>query len=204
MKFLTVLVMLIVIPIFGFGVSKWVLHDLNTEIAKENANLTINEICSPEFLSQVHDLRPLCDEVRPVLWMQNWSAISGGVAILLLLSFVIFALIAGQNRIRVARIFPPLIFCSLFVLSALVIIQGGILTYGAYLAESTAIQRVHFILIGGIGLGALVGAKNLIQSSFKLASKQTHTVVGTILSSSSNPNIFAFVKDIAKNSYTKS
>ena len=198
MHFLKALVLLIVIPLFGFGVSKWVLYDLNAEIAKENANLTISQLCTPEMLSQAPSLQPLCDEVRPILWMQDWSIISGIVAILLLLSFVFFALVAGKSRTRIARIFPPLVFCSLLVLSVLVLIQGVILTYGAYLAESTAIQRVHFILIGGIGLGALVGAFSLIQSSFKLASKATHTVIGTTLSPNTNPKSFAFVKDTAK------
>ena len=89
MKFLKALVLLLVIPLFGFGVSKWVLYDLNAEIAKKNVNLTISQLCTPEMLSQAPSLRPLCDEVRPVLWMQDWSIISSIVAILLLLSFVL-------------------------------------------------------------------------------------------------------------------
>lgn len=198
MLFLKALVLLIVIPLFGFGVSKWVLYDLNAEIAKENVNLTVSQLCTPEMLSQAPSLQPLCDEVQPVLWMQNWSIISGVIAVILLLSFLFFCVVAGKSRTRIARIFPPLVFCSLLILSALVLIQGIILTYGAYLAESTAIQRVHFFLIGGIGIGAFVGAWSLIQSTFKLASKQTHSVVGTTLSPSSNPKIFAFVQDIAQ------
>jgi Zn-dependent protease with chaperone function/uncharacterized tellurite resistance protein B-like protein len=198
MKFLKALVLMIVIPLFGLGVSKWVLYDLNAEIAKKNANLTISKLCTSEMLSQLPSLQPLCNEVRPILWMENGSIASGIVAILLLLSFVFFALLAGKSRTRIARIFPPLIFCSLLVLSVLVLIQGLILTYGAYIAESTAIHRVHFILIGGIGLGALLGAFSLIQSSFKLASKQTHPVIGTTLYPNTSPRIFAFVQDIAK------
>lgn len=198
MLFLKALVLLIVIPLFGFGVSKWVLNDLNTELAKENFNVTISELCTSEMVSQVPSVRPLCDEIRPTLWMHDWSIISGVVAISLLLSFVFFAVLAGKSRTRIAKIFPPLVFCSLIILSALVLIQGAILTYGAYLAESTAIQRVHFVLIGGIGLGALVAAMKLIQSSFRLASKQKHSVVGTTLNSTSHPVIFSFVQDIAK------
>lgn len=197
MQFLKALMLMIIIPIFGFGVSKWVLYDINAEIAKTNADLTICKICTSEMLSQFPSLQTLCDEVSPILWMQNGSIFSGIVAIILLLSFVFFALVAGKSRTRIAIIFPPLIFCSLLVLSALVLIQGIILTYGAYLAESTAIQRVHFILIGGIGLGALVGAFSLIQSSFKLGSKQPHSVIGTALSQSTNRSTYNFVKEIA-------
>ncbi|MCB2184209.1 MAG: M48 family metalloprotease [Desulfobulbaceae bacterium] len=197
MQFLKALILMIVIPIFGFGVSKWVLYDLNAEIAKQNADFTISKICTPEVLSQLPSLQSVCDEVSPILWMQKGSILSGIIALLLLLSFVFFALVAGKSRTRIAVIFPPLIFCSLLVLSALVLIQGIILTYGAYLAESTAIQRVHFFLIGGIGLGALVGAFSLIQSSFKLGTKQPHSVVGTTLSQSENKATYDFVKEIA-------
>jgi len=198
MLFLKALVLLIVIPLLGFGVSKWVLYYLNAEIAKKNIKLTISQLCTPEMLSQAPSLQPLCDDIQPILWMQGWSIISGIVAILLLLSFVCFAFVAGKSRTRIARIFPPLIFCSLLILSALVLIQGVILTYSAYLVESTLIQRVHFILIGGIGLGALVGALGLIRSSFKLTAKQTHSVIGITLSPETNPKCFAFVQDIAK------
>jgi Zn-dependent protease with chaperone function len=196
--FLKALVLLVVIPLFGFGVSRWVLHDMNAELAKENANLTIRQLCTPEMLSQFPSLQALCDEVQPIFWMQNCSIISGVTAILLLLSFIFFSVVAGKSRTRIAIIFPPLVFCSLLVLSVLVLIQGAILTYGAYLAESTAIQRVHFFLIGGIGIGALVGAVSLIRSSFKLALKQKHSVIGTTLNPTSHPVIFSFVQDIAK------
>ena len=198
MLFLKALVLLVVIPLIGFGVSKWVLYDINTELAKENAQLTVQHMCTPEILSQIPELQPLCDEVRPILWMQDWSIISGIVAILLLFSFVFFGGIAGKNRTRIAIIFPPLVFFSLLVLSGLVLVQGIILTYASYLAESTAIQRVHFVLIGAVGIGAFLGAWSLIKSSFKLALKQKHSMVGFTLLESSHPKIFAFTQDIAQ------
>ena len=44
MQFLKALILMIVIPIFGFAVSTWVLHDLNAEISKKIAGLTISKL----------------------------------------------------------------------------------------------------------------------------------------------------------------
>lgn len=198
MGFIKALLLLVAIPIFGFVVSIWVLSDLNKDIASEGIKYTINQLCSPEILSQSPKLQPMCDEVAPIFWMQTGSIVSAAIAVILLLSFILFASLAGKNRTRIAKIFPPLVFVSLLVLAILVIIQGAILTYGAYVAETHAIQRVHLYLIGGIGLGALIGGLSLIKSSFRLAKKQSHSVLGKKLNSQEHPKLFSLIKEISQ------
>ena len=198
MGFLKALILLIIIPVFGFVVSKWVLHDINKEIADQKIQYSLSELCSPEILSQTSDLNSLCNGVKPVLLLQEASIISAIVAILLLLSFIVAAKVAGRSRSKITKIFPPLVFISLLVLAMLVIIQGTILTYGTYLAEVTAIQRVHLVLIAAMGLAALAGGLSLIKSSFKLASRQEHSVMGTVLDQNSQSKIYTFIRDIAE------
>ncbi len=198
MGFIKALALLVAIPIFGFLVSNWVLSDLNKEITNTGGDYTVEQLCAPEVLSQAPDLKPMCNEVAPILWMKTGSIFSAIAAILLLLSFSLFASIAGKSRTKIARIFPPLVSVTLIILAALVVVQGAILTYGAYIAESYAIERVHFFLIGAIGLGALVGGLSLISSSFKLASKQTHSVLGKKLDSKNHPKLFALIKEISE------
>lgn len=197
MGFLKALLLLVAIPVFGFAVSRWVLSDINSDIANQGAQQTVQEFCRPEILAQAPGLKPLCDEVAPIMWMQTGSVVSAVIAVTLLLSFIVFATLAGKNRTRVASIFPPLVFVSLLVLAVLVIIQGAILTYGAYVAESHAIQRVHLYLIGGIGFGALIGGFSLIKSSFRLAKKQASSVLGSKLEPSQHPRLFSLIKEIA-------
>ncbi len=199
MGFLKALALLIAIPIFGFGVSKWVLWDINTALEKNGVELSLGQLCSQEVIAtDPASLTPLCDDVRPILWMQDASIFSGIVAILLLLSFMVAATLAGKDRTRMAKIFPPLVFFSLLVLAGLVLVQGAILTYGAYLAESTAIQRVHFILIGGIGLAALFGGVSLIISSFKMAAKQNHFVMGEVLDPEHHSKLYTYIRGLAE------
>jgi hypothetical protein len=181
MGFIKSLLLLIAIPAFGYGVGFWVLGDVNQNLANQDIQATVNELCTPAKIAEFPRLQELCDDVAPIQLMQIASVISAVVAVILLLSFVAFAAIAGKNRQRITIIFPSLVFLSLLVLSCLVLVQGAILTYGAYLAESNAIGRVHFILIGGVGLAAIAAAFGLIGSSFKMAKKQNHPVVGLSL-----------------------
>lgn len=198
MGFIKTLGILIAIPVFGFILSIWVLSDINKELSKNGDNYTVGQVCTPEIISKVRELKAFCDEVEPILWMQTASIISAAIAALLLLSFIFFASVAGKSRAKVARIFPPLVSVTLLVLSALVIVQGAILTYGAYLAESYSIQRVHFFLIGALGLGALIGGLSLIGATFKLAKKQTHSVLGVKLDPNSHPKLFLLIKQISE------
>ena len=79
-----------------------------------------------------------------------------------------------------------------------VLLQGAILTYAAYIGEVYAIGRVHYILIGGIGLGALVGAVSLISASFDLGKKLTTQAIGKSLSETDAPKLFAYVRNLAE------
>ena len=198
MAFFKALALLIIIPIIGFGIAEWVLSDINAEFTAQGMAITISELCTPAIIAQNTDVAQLCSEVNPVFWLKNSSIVSGIAGIALLMSFVIVARSAGQSRTKIAKLFPPLVFFSLFILSILVFVQGAILTYGAYLAETTAIQQVHFYLIGAIGIGALMAGFGLIKSSIKLASKQSMSIMGTTLDREKHSTLFSFISQIAE------
>ncbi len=197
MGFMKALSLLLAIPVFGFGVSIWILSDFNRTLAEQGSQQTVQTLCQPEVLAQLPGLTPVCDQVAPILWMQTGSLASAAVAAVLLLSFIVLATVAGNNRIRVAAIFPPLVLLTLLILAVLVVIQGAILTYGAYLVESHLVGRAHFYLIGGIGLGALLGGFGLIKSSFRLVKKQASSVLGARLIPEEHPRLFSLIKEIA-------
>ncbi len=198
MGFLKTLLILIVIPVFGYIVSAWVLSDINNAIESEGVGYTLSQLCSSEELAQNPDLKSMCSDIAPILLMQKWSIISAVIAALLLVSFIVAASVAGKDRTKVAKIFPPVVFMTLIVLAVLVIIQGAILTYGAYVAESFAIGRVHFILILGVGLGAIIGGFTLISSSFQMIKKQDLPILGKKLDPESHSELFTFIKKISQ------
>lgn len=198
MGFLKPLLLLIAIPAFGYGVGAWVLGDVNQALAEQGIPPDIKQLCTPAVLAEAPGLQELCNDVAPVLLLQKASLLSAVVAIALLLSFVVFAAIAGKDRQKITIVFPALVFVSLLVLSGLVLVQGAVVTYGAYLAESHAVGRVHFILIGGVGLAAVAAAFGLIGSSFKMAKKRKQSVLGTALTRQDHPRVYSFVDGIAE------
>jgi len=194
MNFIKVLVILILIPIFGYSVSEWVLWDINNFIPE---GTSLYQVCSSELSSSSRDVKELCNEIFPILQMRMASIISAVIAIFLLLLFTIVSKFSGKNRDRIAKTFPLLIFITLITLSALVLVQGGILTYGVYIAEVYAFEMFHPVVIGLVGLSALIGAITLIFSSLKLMKKQSHSVMGVKLSNSEHPKLFSLIDDIA-------
>lgn len=197
MGFIKSLALLIVIPVFGFGISTWVLSDINKSFDAEGVQYTVSEICTAEILSQAPNFGEMCDELAPIMWMKTASIITAIIALMLLMLFIVSAKIAGENRTKIAKIFPPLIFITLIVLSALVLVQGAILTYGAYIGESYAIERVHFYLIGGIALVSLVSGFGLIKSAYNMSRKQKQHVLGKKLDPSKHSKLFSLIKEIS-------
>jgi len=198
MGFLNALIILLIIPAFGYGVGVWFLAPFNNDFANNGIDYTVSSLCTAEMLSQSPEFAPFCNEVQPILWMQKGAIVSGTVAIVLLLFFVVAATFAGKNRKKIALIFPPLVLISLLILSILVLVQGVILTYGAYLAEAMAINRVHYFLIGLIGFGAFVGCIYLIRASFDFILKKPLPIMGVPLSPETHPDIFSFVTRLAE------
>jgi Zn-dependent protease with chaperone function len=196
MSFIKSLLMLIVIPVFGFSVSYWVIGTFNDQL---DIGVDIGDICSMSLGADLDSLGDFCRTTyQPIAWMQSASIASAIVAIVLLLSYSGLSKFAGKNRKRIATIFPTLVTISLIVLSGQTLIQGAILTYGAYVAESTAIGRVHFVAIGIIGLGALLSSLLLIVSTFKLSKKQSQFVMGESLNSSEHDELKTLVDDVAQ------
>ncbi len=199
MRFIKALLLLVAIPIGGFFVSDWVLAELSKEILSnpDYTHYTLNQLCEFDRFPQVTDLKVICDKATPILWMKTAAIISAVIAILLLLSFVIFASIAGKNRDKIAKIFPPLTLLTLIVLSILVIIQGVIFTYGAYLIELYAYQSTSPFIIGIIGFVVFISGVSLIQAAFQFAQKQTHFILGEKITLKDHPKLFALIKDVS-------
>ena len=143
MSFVVLLIALTIIPLFGYVVSYFIINHVNNSLSSSGMEFKVSEVCtsssiekltdavkSPDFINSIKEL---CDSVSDVILTQQASIISGIIAILLPSLFLLLSFIAGTNRRRVAYIFPPLIFISLFFLSCLTLVQGAILVYGAYL-----------------------------------------------------------------------
>ena len=193
---LRVLLIVLAIPIIGFGISTWIISDANSELASEDLP-PFQTICASEDLSADVDIQAACAEFDNILLLRSSSIFAGLLGIGIPSLFWFGSLLAGSNRSRLALIFPALTRLVVFLLSVLVIMQGAILTYGAYIGESYAIGRVHFVLIGVIGIGAVFAALALVRATFSLGKKLKTTVTGVALSTNDAPAFHQFVGELA-------
>ena len=85
----------------------------------------------------------------------------------------------------------------MLTLFLLILLQGAIATYSAYIIESVAIHRVHFILIGGIGLGALAGSFAMISAGWSISKRATTHVIGKTVTIEEEPKLWGLVNNLA-------
>ena len=196
-----------VIPICGYLIGSYLVYDYEKEwsnlLAKEygskgieavaSGQLTLQRFCETEGANQA-----ACQTYKSVLLLQNASVVALLTGLALLLTIFLAARLAASSRVLLVNVFSPGIKVVLLVLFALILVQGAIATYGAYLFESTAIHRVHFVIIGGIGVGALVGAFAMIKAGLAISKRATTHVIGKTVTAEDEPQLWSFVTDAAK------
>ena len=184
---------LLIIPIAGLAVSYYILNSYTQTLGFSVTALCIDKIISDsEILSACTQA-----QVTYIYYLGVASVISAIIVLILIFSFLFFSLICGTNRNLLTSIFPFLIPLSTFIIALQILAQGAILTYGAYIFESFLIGRVHYFLIGAIGLGALFGAFKLIGSLFEIKRTLEMPVFAKQVSKNDNQSLWDFVKDIA-------
>ena len=192
-----VLLIVLAIPAIGFLVSAWITYEPNTDLANQGLP-TLSEVCAINELFKDVLVQSVCDDYKTIFLLSDASIFTAFIGMLIPILYWVTSIIVGKSRRRMARLFPPLVPLSLILISFLVLLHGAILTYAAYLAEAHAIERVHFFIIGAVGVGALVGAIKLISVSFTIGKRYTTGVFGKSLKDSNAPKLFSFVRKLAE------
>jgi Zn-dependent protease with chaperone function len=131
-------------------------------------------------------------------WLRTASVAVFAAGFTLLAAIFLAARLAAHSRKLLLRLFAPGTKAVLIILFALILCQGAIATYGAYLFEALTVHRVHFVIIGIIGLGALLGACSMLEAGFTLSRRASTTVLGKRTPRDAEPALWALVEHIAK------
>ncbi|MGL5327426.1 MAG: M48 family metallopeptidase [Aeromonas sp.] len=161
--------------------------------ALESGQLSLERFCAePEAATE-----SACQTYSHVQLLQDGSILAfiGGLG--LLLAIFLSARIVSSNRSLLLAVFSPGIKAVLLALFGLVLVQGAIATYGAYIFESITIHRVHFVLIGGIGLTAFYGAISMIKAGFSISKRASTSILGKSVSEEDEPQLWKLVKETA-------
>lgn len=209
MKQKLILIALIgVIPFVGYLVGLYVQSDYEgqwlTLVQKElgaegvaavkSGQLSLNRFCATPEGSR----ESACDTYHNVLLLQDASIWALIVGFALLFAIFAAARLASSNRNLLVTLFSPGIKVVLFVLFLLIIVQGAIATYGVYIFEATVVHRVHFFIVGAIGLGAVVGAFAMIRAGLSISRRAKSLVIGKSLTREEQPKLWDFVTNLAQ------
>lgn len=199
---LKVLLIALAIPAIGFAVSFFILNDVSQELKAQGIS-DVTLLCDAVRAGQLEEeatveLRDACQEVANIVLLGQGSVIAAVIGILIPVLYWLASIFAGESRKRIASVFPTVLRLSVLLIAASVLLQGAILTYAAYIGESYSIGRVHFLIIGAIGLGALVGGLKLIGAAMSFGGKLQMSAIGKVLNAADAPQLFSFVRSLAE------
>lgn len=200
-RLLKVFLIPLAIPAFGFAVSFFIIHDINRNLGQEMPSVIVvceamrSGVLGPGATAE---LQGACRNVANIVLLGRASLVAALIGVLVPLLYFFTSVLAGQNRKRIASLFPLVLRLSVFLVAITVLLQGAILTYAAYIGESYAIGRVHVVLIGAIAIGALLGGVKLIDAAMTFGRKLEVSAIGKVLREHEAPRLFSFVHSLAE------
>jgi Zn-dependent protease with chaperone function len=138
-----------------------------------------------------------CHFANEVTYARAASLATGLTGVLLLALILGARGSAGHNRKRLVRIFNPIVRIVIVVLGLSMVAQAALFIYCAYTIETTAIHRVHAVLLLSIGLAAIIGCFELLKTGIRLFQVKPTSVRGRSLSREEAPELFALVETLA-------
>lgn len=198
-----VIVVLLLIPALGFLTALFVFTDINTSLLQQGL-LPANDICDRFRLYDVlgepvtADSQQWCSQVSRIVMLADVSMLAAIIGLLIPITYWFAVRYAGHDRTKIARIFPALTRGSIWLITVLVFLHGGILTYVIYIGESYLFETVHLFLVGVIGLGSLIAGIALIANAATLTGKLRMTAFGKRITAEEAPELFHLIDDIVK------
>jgi len=203
-KLVLTLLMVAVIPIIGWLLGYFSELNLQQQFVK-----VVNRQFGAAGLEQLNSLRTFCEasgssqesicaRLEHIDWLQNASIAALAAGILLLIAIILAARKAAVDRQLLLRVFSPLRVGMLFALFILILVQGAIASYGAYIFEATAIHRVHWYVIGAIAVGAFIGAFTMLEAGLSISKNLSTSIIGKSVSRDQQQTLWNHVEEIAK------
>lgn len=201
------------VPIFGLLTARYMANELEGQFHDSivftqrllsdedyaHRQLSYASVCSKmEAAGVTTEANALCSPIHEVALVDLSSWLLGilGVSILLLIYGA--RLFTGTNRARLSWTFGFVVRAVMLLLAVAVLGQAALFVFSAYTLESTAIHRVHGVLLGSIAVAAIAACWSLLRFTFGLFKPQPMLLKAVVLSRDEQPELHAFVDDIAK------
>lgn len=165
----------------------------DNEKAPEFQKGFLTELCANPQLADVD----FCKDNSYILFSRGVSAWVAGTGLLLFLFILLIGKIGRMNRDCLVISFSIGLYISLIAGILLLVANGVVLMYTAYIAEVVFAGSYHPALIFSIGVIVLGGTLGLIKPAFGMAKKANSFVIGKCLSKTDYPSLWSFVQEAA-------
>ncbi|MFL9858839.1 M48 family metallopeptidase [Paraburkholderia madseniana] len=209
---LALFICLFFVPILGLLTARYMANELEGQFHDsivftqrllsdedyKQRQLSYASVCSKmEAAGATAETKAVCspaDEVA-LVDLSSWTLGALGISIL----FLIYGArwFTGTNRARLSWTFGLVVRAVMLLLAIAVLGQAALFVFSVYTLESTAIHRVHGVLLGTIAVAAIAACWSLLRFTFGLFKSQPMLVKAIALSRDEQPELYAFVDDIA-------
>ena len=196
-RFITALALTMIVPVVGYFLSDQIITDVNVGLAMDGLP-RVSVLCTMPEVQSDGELFVFCAEMRGLEYLMLGSIVAGLFGFGIPLFFLLSSIFAGNDRGRLAVIFPVTVHATLVFVTISAALQGAILTFGLFVAESYYLERIHLYLIAGVGLGSAGVVYKLFMESLTFGAKYESGIHAVAVSEQKAPGLHAFVKNLAE------
>lgn len=196
-RLIVALALTMIVPIGGYFLADQITGELNAGLIADGLP-PIHALCAMPEAEIDGDLFVFCAEMSALGLLMKVSIVAGVFGIGIPLVFLLASIASGKNRARLSVIFPVTVHATLIFTTISAAMQGAVLTFGLFIAESYYLDRVHIYLIGAVGLGSAGVVYKLFMESLSFGTKFENFVHGVSVGEDSAPGLHSFVKGLAE------
>lgn len=196
-RFFIALAMTMIVPAAGVFLSSQIMGDVNAGLAAEGFP-PFQVLCALPEVETDGDLFMFCAEMGGLEYMMLGSIVAGLFGLGIPFFFLLASIVAGSDRGRLATIFPVTVHATLVFVTLSAALQGAVLTFGLFIAETYYLDRFHIYLIGAVGLGSAGVVYKLFMEALTFGAKYESGIHAVAVGEDTAPGLHAFVKGLAE------
>jgi len=140
---------------------------------------------------------PICGSLFDVRLLRDASTGSALVVIALLAAIALASRLCRGHQRRLARVFGLQVRVTLLVLAGLVLVQGAILLYSAWIVGAVVFHLINIYALAFLGFGTVAACGAMLWSLVTMNLRPVGSQLAVPVSRKAQPRLWRFVDDLA-------
>jgi Zn-dependent protease with chaperone function/uncharacterized tellurite resistance protein B-like protein len=196
-RLIVALTLTMIVPAGGYFLSGQIMGEVDAGLIADGFP-PFQTLCAMPEAGSDDDLFAFCTEMKGLSLLMTVSIVAGIFGIAIPLVFLLASILSGTDRRRLAIIFPITVQATLVFVTVSAAMQGAVLTYGLFVAESYYLGRIHIYLIAVVGFGAAGVAYKLLMESLSFGARHENFIHAVSIGEDKAPGLHFFVTGLAE------